>query len=103
MKKWMLASVLAILVAVASPATPQLAAAQAIKLHEQTNSQGKTVQRSYISYAEFQATSVGSAVSGKTTSDKSSEEKVTLGDLAFVSSIDLESEETSIVPGLLHS
>jgi hypothetical protein len=31
---------------------------------------------------------VGSAVSGKTTSGKSSGEKVTLGDLAFVSSID---------------
>ncbi len=84
MKKWMLASVLAILVAVASPATPQLAAAQAIKLHEQTNSQGKTVQRPYISYAEFEAAAVG----GKAIPSKSSEESVTFSDIVSVSSLD---------------
>ena len=49
---------------------------------------GQHAPRLYINHAESQATSVGSAVSGKTTSGKSSGEKVTLGDLAFVSSID---------------
>lgn len=55
---------------------------------EKALQKGQTHPIPYISYAEFQATSVGRAVSGKTTSDKSSGEKVTLGDLAFVSSID---------------
>lgn len=85
MKNWILLSTW---LTVAVLAMPQLAAAQAIELHEQTTSQGETVQRSYISYAEFEATSLSSAVSRKTTSDKSSRDEVTLGDLAFVSSID---------------
>jgi hypothetical protein len=63
-------------------------AGQTTKLHEQTNSQGKTIQRPYISYAEFQAASVGSAVSGKTTSGKTSGEKVTFKDLITVSTFD---------------
>lgn len=47
------------------------AAAQAIKLHEQTKAQGKTVRTPYVTHAEFKAV----YVSGKKITGKSSEKK----------------------------
>lgn len=49
---------------------------------------GQHAPRLYINHAESQATSVGSAVSGKTTSGKTSGEKVTFMDLITVSTFD---------------
>ncbi|MCS3758181.1 hypothetical protein [Salinibacter ruber] len=64
------------------------AAAQTIKLHEQTTSQGKTVQTSYVRYAEFQAASLSASISGKSTDGPSSEMKGVLGDFVAVSSLE---------------
>jgi len=63
---------------------PEPVAAQSIKLHKKTTAKGEIVRTPYVTYAEFEAAAVGR----KALSSKSSGEKVTLGDLAFISSLD---------------
>ncbi|MCS3954833.1 hypothetical protein GGP81_001342 [Salinibacter ruber] len=80
MKNWVLLSTWLI---AAVLAMPQLAAAQAIKLHKKTTAQGEIDRTPYITYAKFEAASVGRAIPSK-----SFGEEVTFVDLISVSSID---------------
>jgi len=84
MKYWILLSTW---LTAAILAMPQLAAAQAIKLHKKTTAQGEIDRTPYITYAEFEATSLGTSGKGKTTGSTSAR-GVTLGDLVSVSSLD---------------
>lgn len=85
MKKRILAIVfIIILFSMGDLIVPKLAVAQTQKLAERKGMHGQIIQTPYITYPEFQSTSVG----GEEIISKSSEESVTFSDIVSVSSLD---------------